>query len=589
MTRHRMLTSAALLAASALFLAPAARADKPLTAEQKARHLLDRIGFGPRPGDVERVRAMDLDKYLEDQLHPWNIPDTALDRKLDNLAILATPVPELTEAYRDSRRDARAAKRLAANAKDDGKQDAGAMTGGKDASGAMTGGQQDDAVDPKDGLTQEQRQARRQYQQMSVRLVGELQLDKTMRAVDSNRQLQEVMVDFWTNHFNIDVRKGLSRIWKPADDRDAIRPNALGKFRDLLEASAKSPAMLYYLDNFRSSGPPPQRRRWRSAKPARPAPDRLNENYGRELMELHTLGVDGGYTQKDVIEVARCFTGWTINPQTGEFVFAPGRHDRGEKVVLGHVIPAGGGIEDGEKVLDILAASPATAKHIAKELCMRFVSDDPPASIVDKAVQTWTKTGGDIAAVVRTIVTSPEFYAPEAYRAKVKSPFEYAVSAVRALDGHIVVPGLEGGGRANYRLAANRKGADRQPRNGRGPSIVRQIATMGQPLFQHRDPNGYPEDSRMWLSAGTLVARMNYALGLADGKVGNVQLPAADAPTAGATPEATLDRLEKQILGGDVSAATRAALIKQANDQKAGANATLLTALVLGAPEFQKR
>jgi uncharacterized protein (DUF1800 family) len=297
--------------------------------------------------------------------------------------------------------------------------------------------------------------------------------------------------------------------------------------------------------------------------------------------------VDGGYTQKDVIEVARCFTGWTINQATGDFTFAPRRHDRGEKTVLGHVIPAGGGIEDGEKVLDILASSPATARHISKELCMRFVSDNPPDSIVEKATKTFEASQGDIAAVVKTIVTSPEFNAPDAYRAKVKSPFEYAASTVRALDGHIVFANAPArrGNRTNVTLAAVR----RNPRGVAGPSVVRQVATMGEPLFQHRDPNGYPEDSRAWLSAGALVARMNYALNLTSGRVGNVQLPSATEEAAD-TPETTLDRLEKQILGGDVSPATRAALIKQAKDQQpAGNNDALLTALVLGAPEFQKK
>jgi len=556
---HRRTTAIAALLTLAGFLAGPARAEAPkaLTPDQKARHLLDRIGFGPRPGDVQRVRAMGLDTYLDRQLHPERIPDVAVERRLAALKTLSTPVEDLTKTYRDARRQARVAKRDAK----DGEQ----------------------AADAKDGLTPEQRRARREYQQLSVRLIAELQLAKTLRAVDSNRQLQEVMVDFWTNHFNIDVRKGLSRIWKPADDRDVIRPHALGKFRDLLGASAKSPAMLYYLDNFRSSGPPPARRGRRNANAkAQPAKDRLNENYGRELMELHSLGVDGGYTQKDVVEVARCFTGWTINPASGAFVFAPARHDRGEKVVLGHVIPAGGGIEDGEKVLDILAASPATARHIAKRLCMRFISDAPPASIVDKAASTFQKTDGDIAAVVRTIVTAPEFYAPEAYRAKVKSPFEYAVSAVRALDGHVVLANAAAG-RVN-RPAARRVASRRAPA---GPSIVRQIATMGQPLFQHRDPNGYPEDASAWLSAGTLVARMNYALGLADGKVGNVRLP--DMAGTDPTSAAALDRLERQILGGDVSPATRAALLKQAGERGAAPNEALLTALVLGAPEFQKR
>jgi uncharacterized protein (DUF1800 family) len=581
----------ALLAGTCLLSAqPApATAAAPLTQEQKTRHLLDRIGFGPRPGDVERVQAMGAEKYLEQQLHPDKVPDAALTRKVASLKMLNTPVEDLTRQYRDSRRQARQVKQQKAKPAGSAMQAAerpeGAAMEAAEAPDAKGEDQAADAVDPKDGLTQKERQARREYQQMSVRLVAELQLAKTMRAVESNRQLQEVMVDFWTNHFNIDVRKGLSRIWKPADDRDVIRPYALGKFRDLLGASAKSPAMLYYLDNFRSTGPPPQRR-GRAARANAPKKQAagLNENYGREIMELHTLGVDGGYTQKDVTEVARCFTGWTINPQTGAFFFAPGRHDRGEKTVLGRVIPAGGGQEDGEKVLDILASSPATARHLARALCMRFVSDTPPASVIDKAARTFETTQGDIAAVVKTIITSPEFNAADAYRAKVKSPFEYAVSAVRALDGKIVP--ANGPGRP-YRQG----GAARRPqRPGNAPSIVRQIATMGEPLFQFQAPTGYSENSQNWVSAGMLVSRMNYALNLTKGAVGNVRLPDGTEADADATPDLVLARLEKQILGGDVSESTRAVLVKQVKDRDpADTDPALLTALVLGAPEFQKR
>ena len=258
---------------------------------------------------------------------------------------------------------------------------------------------------------------------------------KMLRAIYSNRQLEEQLDDFWYNHFNVFVDKGADRYLVTEYERDAIRPHVLGKFRDLLEATAKSPAMLFYLDNWQSVGPNAPQPRGQGNKAKRG----LNENYGRELMELHTLGVDGGYTQKDVTEVARCFTGWTINqPQRGgKFVFNPRLHDNGEKVVLGVTIPAGGGESDGEKVLDILAHHPATAHFISKKLAMRFVADDPPAALVDRMADTFLKTDGDIRQVMLTMIDSKEFWSVGAYRSKVKSPLEMVASAVRAMNGNV--------------------------------------------------------------------------------------------------------------------------------------------------------
>jgi uncharacterized protein (DUF1800 family) len=256
---------------------------------------------------------------------------------------------------------------------------------------------------------------------------------KLYRAVYSNRQLQEVLDDFWYNHFNVFLDKGVDRYFLADYESEAIRPHVLGKFKDLLLATAESPAMLYYLDNWQSVAPLP------SAAPKRPGARGLNENYGRELMELHTLGVDGGYTQKDVIEVARCFTGWTIKQpeRGGVFEFNAQMHDKGEKVVLGVTIPAGGGINDGLQVLDILAHHPATARFISRKLAVRFVADNPPQALVDKMARTFTKTDGDIRQVLKTMLESKEFWSQGAYRAKVKSPIEMVASAVRALDADL--------------------------------------------------------------------------------------------------------------------------------------------------------
>ena len=467
------------------------------------------------------------------------------------------------------------------------------------------------------------------------KLYDEFVASKLIRAVESQRQLQEVLVDFWSNHFNIDIRKAPCGVLKVIDDRDTIRPHVFGKFRDLLEASAKSPAMLVYLDNFQSvSDTMPQpllnrRRRLGAqagfgafngggtaspanhAKPAPAVPRRklgLNENYGREIMELHTLGVDGGYTQQDVHEVARCFTGWSIGSpdgarprinrynEAGEFQFYPRVHDDGEKVVLGHVIPAGGGIQDGETVLDILASNPATMRHISYELCQRLVCDEPPVSLVHKCVVTWQQTDGDLREVVRTIVTSPEFFSPVAMRKKIKSPFEYAVSSVRALNGTLDPTELV----AKKQVAREANSLVRPPQGGgfldvNTNTLLGQIATMGEPLFQYQAPTGFPEDSRKWVSSGALISRLNFSLALTAGRIKDVKLddPSEDAG-ANMDPETTINRLADRILHGDISPSTRATLLSEAK-AGSGSNANgpltsgTIAALLLGSPEFQRR
>jgi uncharacterized protein (DUF1800 family) len=327
----------------------------------------------------------------------------------------------------------------------------------------------------------------------------DLSESKLLRAIYSNRQLEEVLTDFWFNHFNIFLDKGADRYLVTSYERDAIRPRVLGKFRDLLEATAKSPAMLFYLDNWQSVGPDARApRRGRG----------LNENYGRELLELHTLGVDGGYTQKDVTEVARCFTGWTIDqPQRGgSFQFAARLHDNGEKVVLGVTIPAGGGIADGEKVLDIVARHPSTARFISRELAQRFVADDPPETLVARMAQTFTKTDGDLRAVMKTMLDSKEFWSEGAYRSKMKSPLEMVASAVRAVNGDV-----------DFAFA-----------------LVNQVAVLGQPLYRKQEPTGYSNSSQAWLNSAGLLARMNFAVQLAGNRVQGVKVESADASMLGA-------------------------------------------------------
>jgi uncharacterized protein (DUF1800 family) len=393
-----------------------------------------------------------------------------------------------------------------------------------------------------------------------------MQIAKVARAVASERQLEEVMVDFWENHFTVFAGKGPERYFIAAYEREAIRPHVLGGFRDLLGAVAKSPAMLFYLDNWQSSveeGRPTadcglrgrplggtdcgeRRATGRRAirNPSRPEGARavrnpvsrrrgLNENYARELLELHTLGVDGGYTQQDIVNVARAFTGWTLEQprRGGGFVFRPVMHDAGEKTVLGQRLAAGRGMEDGDQVLDIVARHPSTARFVATKLARRFVSDDPPASLVDRAAETFRRTEGDIREVVRTIVTSQEFFATAAYRAKVKSPFELVVSALRAMNAT----------------------PDMTPRS------AQVVARLGQPLFLHQAPNGWPERGEAWINTGTILNRINFGLAMAGGA-----LPSARpegwtryGELALAPRPAQVDAVIAGFLGGEASVETR--------------------------------
>jgi uncharacterized protein (DUF1800 family) len=426
---------------------------------QTITHVLERTSFGVRPGDVERVQTIGLDRYIDDQLHPERVNDAGLDARLGEFATLRMSSRDIIEEFARPLEEARKAA-------------------------AAAGG---------DGQPNPEQQRR------AATVVQELQQQKVVRAIYGARQLQEVLVDFWFNHFNVDARKGVDRFMLTSYERDVIRPHVFGKFRDLLEATAKSPAMLFYLDNWMSTDPagphvPFAARRFPPRVNAK-APKGLNENYGRELMELHTLGVDGGYTQKDVTEVARAFTGWTIDRprQDGAFRFEPRLHDEGKKIVLGHVIDAGG-MRDGEEVLDILAKHPSTARFIATKLVRHFVSDTPPPPLVDRVAARFRETGGDLREVMRTILTSPEFLSPEAYHAKVKTPFEFVVSAVRATDADV---------------------SDARP-------LVQQIAQLGEPLYQCQPPTGYKDTADAWVNTGALVGRMNFGLALASNKIRGV-------------------------------------------------------------------
>lgn len=603
----------------------------PMTQAQFERHILNRLAFGPRPGDMEKLHAMGFRAWLDAQLAPQTIDDSAVTAKVARLQPIQYSSAQLLEAYKAERAQSRVAKQdkqkqAEAQAAANGAMDAPAMMDtpaavDDQAAGAMPNkrgpGAFPGAARPGTTAAQDLQALRRREKTeakadevdkyprgLAVQSIGALIADKTVRAVESPRQLQEVLVDYWSNHFNIDVRKGLCRSLKMADERDVIRPHVLGSFRELLGASAKSPAMLFYLDNASSTkeqGPQQPRRGNRRLLQPNANPNvipqtkkkgGLNENYGRELMELHTLGVDGGYTQKDVTEVARCFTGWSIDRETGEFSFKAFAHDNGEKTVLGQTIPAGGGIQDGERVLDILAAAPQTAHHISYELCQRFVADVPPASLVDRVTGVFTRTKGDLREVVRAIALSPEFASQGANRAKIKSPWEFAISSVRALGGEFVMPDaarpmgqiqLAAMGGASLKQGAG--GGAGGAGKGRGARaqlplmIAPQVATMGQPLFAQTAPTGYPEVGSMWVSSGALVSRLNFALALSGSKVPDVALTPLTGP-------ANVNALISALLGGQASDGTRHTLQKAADE---GADKAKLTALVLGSPEFQRR
>jgi uncharacterized protein (DUF1800 family) len=643
--------------------------DGPAQMEESRRiqHALNRFSFGPRPGDIERVRAMGLDKWFEEQLHPERIEDAALEARLAPFRTLRMstremvenfPPPQLVKALQAGRASMPSdpAKRAiyesrleAYEQRQDKKQanaadDAPAMKMESQGDEQMSPAQQKarqkqlenqmyaevDAsqllelppeqryqkiikMSPEDrlivarsargmkglqlveGMKPEQRETIQAIMNPQLVVGGELAQAKILRAVYSERQLDEVMTDFWLNHFNIFIGKGPDRYMINAYERDVIRPRALGKFKDLLVATAKSPAMLFYLDNWQSVGPDsdlakygPQRRnagggfrRQRfpgNRRPPRPQqqnrPSGLNENYAREIMELHTLGVDGGYTQKDVTELAKVLTGWSIQqPQRGgDFIFNERAHEPGTKHVLGHKIKDHGESE-GMEMLDILAHHPSTAKFISKKLAMRFVSDNPPPGLIDRMAETFMKKDGDIREVLRTLFQSPEFWAADSYRAKVKTPLEFVASAVRA------------------------SGVDVQ----NALPLVQNLNRMGMPLYGMQPPTGYSMKAETWVNSSALVNRMNFALALGSGRLPGIT---TDPQTIlqGAPPqdlEGALAAMEAAILAGDVSAQTHAVLQKQLNDPQITQrklddpaktpNYGVIAGLIMGSPEFQRR
>jgi len=531
MRRTNSIISASMLCAALASTASAQTAPRldhrELASDQQVIQALNRLTFGPRPGEAQKVRAMGLDKWIDLQLHPDKIDDTPFENFADRYDILKQDQNHLLKQYADAQRERRMVKRDRADSA---------------------------------GMSREDRMAIQQIGLARRQFMGQLQSERVARAVASNRQLEEVMTDFWLNHFNVFAGKGPPEAYYLVEyQRDVIRPNALGKFRDLLEAVAKSPAMLFYLDNARSMA---DSTRPRLTSPGRGGPfanqprlkqlrsGGLNENYGRELLELHTLGVDGGYTQQDVINVARALTGWTIRPPVmgGGFIFRPDMHDAGDKVVLGHKLAAGRGIEDGEDVLDILSKSPSNARFIATKLARRFVSDNPPQALINDAAQVFLETGGDIRAVLRTIVTSNEFYSQQAFRSKVKSPFEVVVSAMRALNA--------------------------QPDS--TARTAQAIAYLGEPLFGHQAPNGYPETGEAWMNTGAILNRINFGMAVAANRIPGVSiaaLPGIDT-LRNAARGSQVDAVISILLSGSASPDTRAVLMKGENPLAANAPPT---------------
>lgn len=437
----------------------------PAPADEEILHVLNRLTYGPRPGDVERVRSIGVRTWIDQQLSPARIDDSALQARLATFETLALDPQVIQRDYAGPAMAERRQRQLANTSDRD-------MAPGSSvpASGAPP-------AEPRSGPSDAQRKARL--------IVSDLEQAKLLRAVQSERQLEELLVDFWFNHFNVNAGKGVTRNYVASYERDAIRPHVLGSFREMLGASARHPAMLFYLDNWQSKA------------------GRINENFARELLELHTLGVDGGYTQDDIVQVARALTGWTMRPRQGSgFVFAAALHDRGDKKILGHTI-RGGGVDEGDRVLDIIAAHPSTARHIARKLAIRFVSDEPPPALVDRAAAAFTSTKGDLRAVTRLILTSNEFFSTGVRRSKVKTPLEFVASALRATSADL--------------------------RN--GMPLTRTLRDMGMPLYSCQPPTGYDETATAWVSAGALVSRMNFAVEIAKNQVRGVRVPLTEEQT----------------------------------------------------------
>lgn len=670
MRQHVLRKIAAFFAVYTLLLpafgvrATAAPIGKSLTEEQKILHVLNRLGFGARPGDVERVKKIGIEKYIDQQLNPATIDDSVAEAKVKGLEVFGMTTAEIFAKYPNPGALLRQ------------------LEGGRQAQANKNANAQAQPQAPEQ-MTEDQQRERRQklnqlYREYDLRpaaqLMPQIAANRILRAAYSERQLQEVMVDFWQNHFNVFSGKAAVRWYIPSYERDVLRKNALGNFKDLLVATAQHPAMLFYLDNYQSVSPnaqaqggngngnqrlqqiirnggqlPPQARERMKRQlglsdaeidqriaqmrtnpqqqKQQKRPQRgINENYARELMELHTLGVDGGYTQKDIVEVAKAFTGWTIadprgyrrsaakmitgdedrrlarlqrtagipdDLESGEFYFNDRWHEKGAKNVLGQKVDEGG-MKDGLKVIDILVDQPSTAKFIAKKLAVRFVSDNPSQALVDRVADAFRKSRGDIKTTLKALFTDKEFFAPENYRAKIKTPFELAISSIRAL------------------------GADT---NG-SPAMLAMLNKLGEVPYGYQAPTGYPDMAEDWVNTGALLERLNFAIAVSSSRIPGTTVDLKNFQ--GSTKDQTLDKAINIILNGEVSATTRATLKTQigqplpevkegteapdandgmANMQPAGRGnrqARLLppkgdpevfkvVSLVLGSPEFQRQ
>ena len=567
-----------------------------LSKDKQIVHVLNRLTFGPAPGDAQRVRSMGVEQWIRQQLQPASIAESPiLAQRLGEFETLQLATWKILEKYQQRGIVFTGNTVFTGNANPQLEQQL--MELAQQLQGQQNALQPVRIVRPtplnqlltadevrivQQG-TQEEKRAlllsldtdkRRQVllqvpqnvadtpqlrrdamaaRQPQVFVNQELIESRLLRAVHSPRQLEEVLVDFWLNHFNVFNGKGPTRLLLTSYERDAIRPHVMGRFRDLLLATARHPAMLHYLDNWQSQAP-------REDVPATPVANGrrlgLNENYGRELLELHTLGVDGGYSQDDVIAVARCFTGWTIYDPAkyGEFQFNPAVHDRKEKLVLGHRIAEGGGEEDGLRVIEILARHPSTARFISRKLAQRFVADVPPQSLVDRMADTFTRTDGDLRAVIETMFLSREFLSEGAWRAKLKSPLELVVSAVRATGANVV---------------------DASP-------LAQRIADLGQPLYGKAEPTGYPDTMAAWANSAGFLGRMNFAAALVKNEVSGTVVDGGRLPR---DPRSAVD----DLLG---AGGKRADWTTLENDLAASAptsSPVMLATAVIASPDFQRR
>jgi len=570
-------------------VASAASSDSPsrLTARQKALHAINRLAFGPRPGDVDRMVESGVGTWIDQQLHPEQMPDRAVEARLSDYPTLKMSGPAIWDRYYAPVLEARKEKQRQAAEEP---QSSLMLKGG-----TVEADSQAAAI--------KQVRERIPPDQRPQRLIEELSAQRIIRAAESDRQLNEVMVDFWMNHFNVYAGKGLDRVYLTTYERDTIRPHIWGRFEDLLLATAKSPAMLFYLDNARSvaapeNRPQPGQRAIRAAgigvrrlgggrarfsgtdeammlsrRPqAQQQKGGLNENYAREIMELHTLGVDGGYTQSDVTELARVLTGWSIaRPEEGGgFIFRERAHDIKPKTVLGVRFVAGGGMEEGERMIHILSHRPATAHHIAWQLCQRLIADDPPKSAVDRVAKKFLDSDGDLRETVKAVIDSPEFWSPQYYRAKVKSPFEYVISAVRATGAMLDNP----------------------------LPMARALNQIGEGLYLSQPPTGYSDAASAWINTGALLSRLNFALSLSAGKLpgAHLDLTKLIAVADAADPKRSVDALAAALVGGELAPSTRRTIDARIAERRAPAedpwdNTQLPTVagLILGSPEFQRQ